>query len=217
MLAALAGVLAAPAAAHADAFTDVFADYQKDGRIDPCAHSQADLRAAKGKIPNDIEQYAPDFPAALDEAAEDRARSACPSSGAAAGATATTGGTTAAAGAPDDAKPTSEIAAPTATVPAPPGSAQPAAAAADGAIVNAAAKTPQRGASEPPAPLIALAVVGGVLLLALLLWGLARFFAWDPAWLAGARHAVQEAGWRAGGLWDDFTDWLRPGRRGGAA
>src|SRR3712207_9344696 len=79
-LAVLAGVLAAPAVAQADAFTDVFADYQEDGRIDPCAHSQADLRAAKGRIPNDIEQYAPDFPQALDEALEDRARSACPGS-----------------------------------------------------------------------------------------------------------------------------------------
>jgi hypothetical protein len=218
MLAALAGVLAAPAAAQADAFTDVFADYQKDGRIDPCAHSQADLRAARGKIPNDIEQYAPDFPAALDEAAEDRARSACPSAGAAAGATTTTGAPAATAqDAPAEAgTPSAELTAPATTVPAPPGSVQPVAVAADGAIVNAASRTPARGAADAPAPLIALGVVGGLLLLGLLLWGLARFLAWDPAWLAGARHAVQEAGWRAGGLWDDFTDWLRPGRRGGA-
>jgi hypothetical protein len=178
MLAALAGALTAPAAAHADAFSDVFADYQKDGRIDPCAHSQSDLRAAKGKIPNDIEQYAPDFPQA-----------------------------------PQSPTATAEVAAPTATVPSPPGSAQPAATAADGAIVNAAARTADRGASEPPAPLIALAALGALLLLGLLVWGIARFFAWDPAWVAGARHAVQEAGWRAGGLWDDFTDGLRPGRR----
>lgn len=210
MLAALAGALAAPAAAHADAFADVFADYQKDGRIDPCAHSQSDLRAAKGKIPNDIEQYAPDFPQALDEAAEDRARSACPTTGAA-GATTTTQAA-AAQGAPAPTA-TTDVAAPAATVPSPPGSAQPVPAAADGAIVNAAARSADPGASEPPAPLIALAVIGGLVLLGLLLWGVARFFAWDPAWLAGARHAVQEAGWRAGGLWDDFTDWLRPGRR----
>ena len=213
-LAALAGALAAPATAQADAFSDVFADYQKDGRIDPCAHSQADLRAAKGKIPNDIEQYAPDFPQELDEAAEDRARSACPSTGSAAAAptATTTATTTAAQGAPAPTA-TTDVAAPAATVPSPPGSAQPVPAAADGAIVNAAARSADRGTDEPPAPLIALAAVGGLLLLGLLLWGLARFFAWDPAWLAGARHAVQEAGWRAGGLWDDFTDWLRPGRR----
>ena len=211
MLAALAGALVAPAGAHADAFSDVFADYQKDGSIDPCAHSQADLRAAKGKIPNDIEQYAPDFPQALDEAAEDRARSACPT--AATGAKAPATATTAADPAQQAPATTTAAAAPGATVPSPPGSAQPAPIAADGAIVNAAARTAERGASEPPAPLIALAALGALVLLGLLLWGIGRFFAWDPAWLAGARHAVQEAGWRAGGLWDDFTDWLRPGRR----
>lgn len=216
-LAVLAGVLAAPAVAQADAFTDVFADYQKDGRIDPCAHSQADLRAAKGRVPNDIEQYAPDFPQALDEALEDRARSACPGS-AAAEPSATTTSTTAApaqAAAPPAAP--GGAAAPAATVPTPPGTAQPVPAAADGAIVTAAAKTADRGVADAPAPLVGLAILGGVALLGLLLWGLARFFAWDPAWVAGARHAVQEAGWRASGLWDDFTDWLRPGRRGGAA
>lgn len=85
-------------------------------------------------------------------------------------------------------------------------------------VVFAGASAPAiRGAAEPSAPLMALAIVGGLVLVGLLLWGLARFFAWDPAWLAGARHAVQEAGWQASGLWDDFTDWLRPGRRGGAA
>ena len=210
MLAALAGALAAPAVAHADAFSDVFADYQKDGRIDPCAHSPSDLRAAKGKIPNDIEQYAPDFPQALDEAAEDRARSACPTTGNAAPAPTTTTTATPAAPAPTA---TADGGAPTATVPSPPGSAQPAPVAADGAIVNAAARSADPGASEPPAPLIVLAVLGALVLLGLLLWALARFFAWDPGWLAGSRHAVQEAGWRAGGLWDDFTDWLRPGRR----
>jgi hypothetical protein len=60
--------------------------------------------------------------------------------------------------------------------------------------------------------LVVLAVLGGLLLLGLLAWGLARFFAWDPAWLAGARHAVAEAGWRTSGAWADFSDWLRRGR-----
>jgi hypothetical protein len=52
-----------------------------------------------------------------------------------------------------------------------------------------------------------------LVLLALVAWGIARMLAWDPAWLAGARHAVAEAGWRASALWDDFGDWARPGRR----
>ena len=61
------------------------------GAVAPQPRREADLRAAKGKIPNDIEQYAPDFPDALDEALEARARTSCPKEGGAtAGATATT-------------------------------------------------------------------------------------------------------------------------------
>lgn len=217
-LAVLAGALAAPAAAQADAFDDVFADYQKDAKIDPCAHSQADLRDAKGKIPNDIEQYAPDFPEALDEALEARARASCAKDG-----TATPVATTApTATAPAPTTTPAPAATPTetlpaaggATVPQPPGTAQPAPAAADDAIASAAATDADKGADDIPAPLIVLAAVGAVLLLVLLVYGIARFFAIDPAWVQGSRHAIAEAGWRAGGLWDDFTDWLRPGRRG---
>jgi hypothetical protein len=216
ILAALAGVLAvggwAPIA-HADAFDDVFADYQKDGRIDACKHSERDLKSAQGQVPNDIEQYAPDFPAALEEALEDRARTGCrkkpaPASTTAAPATppASSGGTAppAVEGAPAPA--------PATTVPAPPGGVQAVAAASDGAIVNAAAREPSKGSDDAPAALIVLAVLGGLLLLGLLAWGLARFFAWDPAWLARTRHAVAEAGWRTSGAWADFTDWLRRGR-----
>jgi hypothetical protein len=214
ILAALAGVLAAPAVAHADAFDDVFADYQKDGRIDACKHSERDLKAARGQVPNDIEQYAPDFPAALEEALENRARTGCaeqrePAQAAPAPATppaSSSGGAAppAAEGAPAPA--------PSTTVPQPPGGVQAVPAAADGAIVNAAAREPAKGSGDTPAALIVLAALGGLLLLGLLLWGLARFFAWDPAWLGRTRHAVAEAGWRTSGAWADFTDWLRRGR-----
>jgi hypothetical protein len=217
ILAALAGVLAAPAAAQADAFDDVFADYQKDARIDACKHSERDLKAAKGQVPNDIEQYAPDFPAALDEALEDRARSGCAKEREQPATTAATpaptpqsggGGAAAAPGAPGD----PAAAAPPTTVPQPPGTAQAVAAASDGAIVNAASTAPGKGSDGAPVALVVLAVLGGLLLVGLLGWGLARFFAWDPAWLAGARHAVAEAGWHTSGAWADFTDWLRRGR-----
>jgi cobalamin biosynthesis Mg chelatase CobN len=218
MLAVLAGALAAPAAAQADAFEDVFADYQKDAKIDPCAHSQAELRAAKGKVPNDIEQYAPDFPDALDEALEARARTSCakPTGGAAAAVATTPTQPAPVATAPENTQQpeTETVAGGATTVPQPPGTAQPAQAAADDAIVNAASGEADKGADDIPAPLIALAVLGAIVLLVLLVWGTARFFAWDPAWVQGSRHAIAEAGWRAGGLWDDFTDWLRPGRRG---
>ena len=95
--------------------------------------------------------------------------------------------------------------------PAPAGTAQPAGPADDGAIANAAAREKETGA-DVPAPLVALLVTAGLLALAGLLWGLFRFFAWEPRWLLSARHAVAEAGWRTGGAWAEFTDWLRARR-----
>src|SRR5690606_3531104 len=104
--------------------------------------------------------------------------------------------------------------APAGTVPQPPGTTQPAEPATDGAIVNAAAANPERGGDGAPAPLIVLAVLGGLAALLLLVWGVARYFAWQPAWAAGAAHAISEAGWRASGVWEDFADWVRgAGRR----
>src|SRR5438094_499055 len=71
-LAAALLVFGAPAAWAGGGFDSVFADYTKDGHIDPCKHSAADLRRARADIPPDIEQYAPDFPEALDAALEAR-------------------------------------------------------------------------------------------------------------------------------------------------
>ncbi len=214
VLAALAATIAA-APAYADAFDDVFADYQQDGQITPCKHAQADLESARGQIPSDIEQYAPDFPAALEEAIEERTRNRCaeergeapaasdatPAGGAPAGGT--TGGAPAA---------TPATPAPPGAAPTPPAAASPTGPAADRAVVATATRGLDRGADDAPAPLVVLAVLGGLLLLVALVWGLLRFFAWEPRWLAGARHATAEAGWRASAAWEDFADWLRGGR-----
>ena len=200
--------LAAPAAALADAFDDVFADYQKDGRIDACRHSDDALKSARRQIPNDIEQYAPDFPDALDQALERRARGDCDKEPAE--ATQTTPATPSAPGGGDDA---SAAPAPQTTpgaAPSPPGTAKTATAASDGAIVNAASRTADAG-GDAPAPLLVLAVVGGLIALAAIAWGILRWLAIDPRWLASARHATAEAGWRTSGVWADFTDWLRRG------
>ena len=75
--AALAVLVALPAAASANAFQDLFREYRKAGKIDGCKHSAADLEAAKRQVPNDIEQYAPDFPQALEAAASARTSGAC--------------------------------------------------------------------------------------------------------------------------------------------
>jgi hypothetical protein len=60
--------------------------------------------------------------------------------------------------------------------------------------------------------LAALVVVGALLVGLLVLWGVARWWAWEPPWLVRWRHATAEAGWRASAAWAEFTDWLRLGR-----
>lgn len=57
--------------------------------------------------------------------------------------------------------------------------------------------------------LVGAAVLVALSLLALVLWGIARVFAWEPGWLPVARHAFGEAGYRTGATWAEFRDWLR--------
>jgi hypothetical protein len=59
---------------------------------------------------------------------------------------------------------------------------------------------------------VALVVAGVVVALLLALLALARWWAWEPTWLARWRHATGEAGWRTTATWAEFTDWLRLGR-----
>ena len=63
-----------------------------------------------------------------------------------------------------------------------------------------------------PAPVIALGVLGALLALGGLIYGLAHWFGFDPRWAHRMRHAVAEAGWRAGNTWSEFADWVRIGR-----
>jgi hypothetical protein len=60
--------------------------------------------------------------------------------------------------------------------------------------------------------LAGLVVLGALVVALLALWGLARWWAWEPRWLVRWRHATAEAGWRASAAWAEFTDWLRLGR-----
>ena len=43
-----------------------------------------------------------------------------------------------------------------------------------------------------------------------MMWAWVRLTAWEPTWLPGLRHAVGEAGYRVGGAWAQFRDWLSP-------
>ena len=99
-----------------------------------------------------------------------------------------------------------------ATTPAPGPTYAPSPAASDGAIGAAATSAGDGGDAGTPLPLVLLAVLAGLMVIAALLFGAARWWAWDPRWLQRSRHAGAEAGWRAGAAWEEFTDWLRFGR-----
>lgn len=227
-------VLLAPVApAHADAFEDVYKDFQKDGAINPCSFSAAELKEARDNVTPDIEQYAPDFPAAVTLAIESRANGNCakkPSSGgggdagAGAAAPATSGGGSSGSGGSGAAPATggeqpsaAATPAPTATpqgaTPQPDPAPAPPQAAADGAIKQAAQADPASGSSDGlPAAVVGLGVLSAFLALLGLVWLIARALAWEPASWPRLRHACQEAGWRMSGTWADFTDWVRLGR-----
>jgi hypothetical protein len=81
----------------------------------------------------------------------------------------------------------------------------------DQAIARTAAQA-RDSAAGVPAPVVALAVLGGLLILGGLGYGLAHWMAWDPRWARRSRHAIAEAGWRAGNTWSEFADWVRLGR-----
>jgi hypothetical protein len=103
--------------------------------------------------------------------------------------------------------PTSTPAAPAATVPPTPG----AAASPGSQAPGAPASTKKSGGGELSGGAILAAIIAGLIALACLVWGIFRIGAFEPHWLLSARHSVAEAGFRAAGTWDEFTDWLRLG------
>src|SRR5439155_24477418 len=136
--------------------------------IDPCKHSAAELRRARADIPPDIEQYAPDFPEALDAALEARASGRCdkkakpaaaPAPAAAPSAPAPPASGTGGGGAAPPAAP-----APAAAPPAPSATSAPAGAPTDDAIARAASGHARAG-SDAPAPLIGLGRLAPLLVL----------------------------------------------------
>jgi len=213
LIVVLLALLAVAPAAQAKAFKDVFAAYRHSRQVDPCAWSAAQLSDAKRQVPNDIDQYAPDFPQALDDAIAKRAAGACAKQAAAATSTAaatpppTTSGPTATTGVPPGSTPAPSSGQ---QAPQPAATSKPAPAVADNAVLAASKQTSSD--AGVPAPLVALAVIALLMMLAALLYALARWWAWEPDWLVRARHAGAEAGWRASGSWAEFMDWVRLGR-----
>ena len=208
-------LLMAPGA-FADAFQDVYKDYASSGKIDPCKYTPQQLADARKQVPGDIAQYAPDFPDALDAAAQQRASGGCdksktPATNAAAapttgGTTGTTGGTQTFQAAPQ----TPVTAVPGTTAPVTPiVDPTPQAALPDATL---AAATGESGDSDTPIPLLLLFILGLMTLMVGSTVGAIRWWAFDPPWLGRMRHSVAEAGWRASAAWAEFTDWVRFGR-----
>src|SRR3954454_2498248 len=86
-LAAAALALAVPSASAAG-FDTIFKDFKQDGKIEPCRYSASELATAKKDVPRDIEQYAPEFPDALQASVAARAKGSCTKTPAAATAAA---------------------------------------------------------------------------------------------------------------------------------
>jgi hypothetical protein len=214
LAAALSATLALAAPAHADKAYDKVADAyaRAGGQLDPCAFTEAELKAAARGIPPNIRNVVPALRAAMVEAIAAHERGDCrgvkpdedTTGGAAPGnAPGTTTPPVTAPPAPTQTAP----AVPAATAPATPATTAPMPAAPQPAAVAGAAGERDR------TPLVfALIALGALVLLALLAWGVARMRGWDPAWTSRMRHAWGEAGFRTTSTWSEFTDWLRLGR-----
>jgi hypothetical protein len=205
---ALSLVLAAPASA--DLFTDVVNDYIKDSRLNVCQYTQDQLKKIKDAVPVDQNAYTPEFIAAVDDAIARRAEGACNKKKVTEALTApvTSGG-------PSGPRPPAAKALPGQPAvaqppPTPTAEPSPAPGVATDAIAVAARSTASGG--DAPFPVLALAILAGLLALGGLAFGLVRWRAWEPAWAQRVRHATGEAGWRAASTWAEFTDFVRFGR-----
>jgi cobalamin biosynthesis Mg chelatase CobN len=214
-----AAALAMPAAALANAYDDTLRDYRTTGAVNGCKYTAAQLAQAKTQTPKNIKDVAPGYPAQLAVAAAKRAKgctkaeekAASTTTSAAGATTGTTGTGTTAPGAASTATATQPPATTTTIAPNATTTAATPAPAPAPATTAAPAPATQSTASHKGARL-ALIVVGALLVMLLALWAFARWWAWEPHWLARWRHATAEAGWRASAAWAEFTDWLRLGR-----
>ncbi len=205
-----------PAAALANAYDETLREYRTTGAINGCGYTAAELAQAKTQTPKNIKDVAPGYPAQLAVAAAKREKGcskaeekAASTTTSAAGATTGTTGTGATATSTATQPPATTATQPPATTTIAPNATT---TAATPAPAPAATQTAPKSAASHKAARLALIVVGALLVMLLLLWAFARWWAWEPHWLARWRHATAEAGWRASAAWAEFTDWLRLGR-----
>jgi hypothetical protein len=193
LLAAVLGVAALAPAASAETALE---QYQRSGRIDPCTAS-----GGPGDIPNDVEQYAPDF---LDAYNAAQRRGCNRGNASQTGPTDTDEGVPVANGNPLP---------PGATfVPKPPA---PPRVAREGTVVRHQPLALE-GGTTTPAPIVALAAMLLLALAGAALAATARYMGWGLDRLDPARHAFGEARSRAGGALAGLADRLRALVRRGA-
>ncbi|MEY2534052.1 MAG: hypothetical protein QOF29_1962 [bacterium] len=218
LAAVLLALLAAPAAQAKSSgektASKIFADYTKRGRLDACKYTSAELQTALDHVTPDIRQYASDYPDALKAAISQRAGGGCETASGGGGAApppAVTTNAPAVTPEPTVAPTTTTSAGRTvAEPPAPPVAEQPAPPSdSTAAIDRAAAASPD---NDAPAPLVGLGVLALLLVLTAAMWLALRRYGVGEGRLAPAYHSWREARWRAGGVWEDFRDWLRLGR-----
>jgi len=208
----LLALLAPASAARAnEAYDRISAAYaQGGGQLDSCAFTQADLQAAIRGIPPQIRKYVPALRRAMQDAVAAHERGDC--KGVRPDERTTGGAQVGGAGSTTTVPPVTTPTVTTQTAPAVPTATAttPTTAQPTTPATQPAAATPHERDRTPL--VIALIALGALVLLALLLWGLARMRGWDPPWAARMRHGWSEAGFRTTSTWSEFTDWLRLGR-----
>ena len=205
----LAACLVLPAGASANDFQDVYREYKRTSTIKPCKFSNEKLRNAERQTPPDVEQYAPSFLDALQNARERNAD--CGKKAAPAPAPAPTPSTPTTA--PPTASVPSPVPQPTATTPAatPP----PAPTVPTQATVNNVPSPPTGNAKKnDDAPWVVwlLAALGALAILFALFAALAWWFGWSAEPITRPwRASWGEFGGRLADFRGEFGDWIRTG------
>jgi hypothetical protein len=205
--------LALPAAASANDFQDVYRDYKRSGTIKPCKFSNTKLENAERQTPPDVEQYAPSFLDALQNAREGgadcgkQAQAPAPSAAPTPSGGAPTPSTPTPAPQPDAQAPAASPTAPAATTPAPTVPVQP--------RVNNVPSPPLervREQDDAPAPVWLLAALAALVVLFAVFAGLAWWFGWSAdRFTRPWRASWGDFGGRLADSGSELRDWLRTG------
>jgi hypothetical protein len=210
--AVLAACLLLPAAASANDFQNVYREYKRTSTIKPCKFSNQQLRNAERQTPPDVEQYAPSFLDALQNARERGAdcgkKAATPAPAPApTPSTPTSAPPTASVPSPVPPASTAPAAAPTTPPPAPTVPAQ--------ANVKGVPSPPTANAKKSDSAPVVVWLIGALAALAVLFAvfaGLAWWFGWSAEPITRPwRASWGDFGGRVADFRGEFGDWMRTG------